>query len=261
MHALYKTVSELNANIALFHDPDRSSSENKGPFLIVCDDFYPDPDSVRKLALQQTYHQYKPPKAEQVGELIAGQYDDPKPIWFASALLRYLGQTVNHPQPGYRHDGIEVRQLLDKLIPDKIQLDTWHESGDWWNGAFHLQYDADGIPHRVIHHHYRDGDVAPIGWSGLVYLTPEAPIECGTTIWREKITQRCIAAKGDKYAEDHNNYELALKIQNRFNRLVLFRENVLHRAGFGFGDQPGNARLTQTFFFRVEPREHLPIQS
>jgi len=46
--------------------------------------------------------------------------------------------------------------------------------------------------------------------------------------------------------------KLALMAENRFNRLVLFRENVLHRAEDGFGQTAQNARLTQTFFFHVD---------
>jgi hypothetical protein len=41
-----------------------------------------------------------------------------------------------------------------------------------------------------------------------------------------------------------------MTVENCFNRLVLFRENILHRAEPGFGDSPATGRLTQTFFFR-----------
>ena len=97
--------------------------------------------------------------------------------------------------------------------------------------------------------------VDPRGWSGLVYLSPDAPQKHGTTIWRERSTQKCIATRGDKYVEDMSGFDLALTIENRFNRLVLFRENVLHRAGNGFGTNPNNARLIQTFFFESEPAD------
>jgi len=252
MQPLFQSVDELNSHSELFVDPERSNSENKGPFLIVRDDFYPDPDAIRELALSLEYFQYKPPLAEQVGAEIAAEYESKKPVWLSSSLLRYLGKKVAAPKEGYRHSTPEVQQLLAAVIGERIKSDTWDEMGDWWNGAFHLQFDAEGNEHRVIHHHYRQGDIEPIGWSGLVYLAPDAPPGFGTTIWREKKSGRCIASKGNKYDQDMDNYELALVIENHFNRLVLFRENVLHRAGYGYGNNPREARLMQTFFFQVE---------
>jgi hypothetical protein len=252
MKALYTSVEEINLQPELFYDAHRGAKENQGPFIIICDDFYPDPIAVRNLALAQDFFQYKPPLAEQVGKEIAAQYENPKLVWESSSLLRYLGKTVAKPQAGYRHATAEVRASLAKLINEPICTDTWDSTGDWWNGAFHLQYEAGNNVHRVIHHHYREGDVAPCGWSGLVYLSPDAPQEHGTTIWRDKNTQCCIAAKGNQYEQDTDKYDLALNIENRFNRLVLFRENVLHRAGHGFGHTADTARLMQTFFFLTQ---------
>lgn len=251
MQPLFTSVDELNANEALFFDPDRTQAENTGPFLIVCDDFYPDPMAVRRLALSQQFFQYKPPLAEQVGDEIASQYPDPKVVWESSALYRYLGTRVKTPQPGYRHGTIDVRERLSDITGERIVTDTWDVMGDWWNGAFHLQYEAGEHVHRVIHHHYREGDVTPRGWSGLVYLSPDAPEQHGTTIWKHKAMQRCVAPMGNQYEQDKSQYELALSVENRFNRLVLFRENVLHRAGHGFGHSPETARLMQTFFFQT----------
>lgn len=251
MQPLFTSVDEFNTHTELFYDPERTDSENTGPFVIVCDDFYPDPIAVRELALKNKFFRYKPPLAEQVGEEIAAQYDDPKIVWESSAILRYLGTTVKNPQSGYRHSTPEVRDLLSRVIDEHIVTDTWDTLGDWWNGAFHLQYEAGENVHRVIHHHYREGDVVPRGWSGLVYLSPDAPKQHGTTIWRNKKTNLCVAPEGDQYEQDTDQFELALSIENRFNRLVLFRENVLHRAGHGFGTTPETARLMQTFFFKA----------
>ena len=252
MQSLFTSVDELNAHPELFYDPDRPESENAAPFIIVRDDFYKNPSEIRELALTQKFFQYKPPLPEQVGVEIAAQYSDPRAVWLSSSLLRYLGKTVAHPEYGYRHATPEIRQALARVIGEEINKDTWDEAGDWWNGAFHLQYQAGEKVHRVIHHHYREGDVAPRGWSGLVYLSPDAPPELGTTIWQDNKTRRCIASKGDKYDQDLDRFDLALSIENRFNRLVLFRENVLHRAGHGFGTTPETARLMQTFFFHAE---------
>lgn len=252
MTPLYTSLEELNSNSELFYDPARSNAENEGLFIVVCDDFYTDPMAVRDIALAQDYYQYSPPLPEQVGKEIASRFTDSRPAWMSSSLLRYFGNTVADPKQGYRHSPPDVRHSIAELIDEDIKAETWDEMGDWWNGAFHIQYDTWGRGRGSIHHHYKDGDVVPRGWSGVVYLSPHAPAEAGTTIWREKATWRCIASKGTMFERETDKFELVFHVENRFNRLVLFRENVLHRAEHGSGTTSESARLTQTFFFHAE---------
>jgi len=71
-------------------------------------------------------------------------------------------------------------------------------------------------------------------WAGVLYLTPNAPIDSGTGIF-------------DK------NENLITMIGNVYNRLVLYRGDLLHRSIVpGFGDSIENGRLTQVFFFDWE---------
>jgi hypothetical protein len=252
--------ARLNARREWFTDDARG--EDCGPFVFVHDNFYPDPVAVRELALRQTFYQYSPPLAEQVGAAIAGQHVDKRPAWMSSALLRYWGQTVRHPQPGFRYAPPTIRQRLESLLDEHIDSATWTDGGDWWNGAFHLQFDSWHRNRAAIHHHYKDGDVTPRGWSGVVYLTPDAPADAGTSIWRDRSSGLCIAPNGASFDSDERHFELVLTIENRFNRLVLFRENVLHRLERGFGKSPDDARLVQTFFFRSESHaQAVPAES
>jgi hypothetical protein len=250
MEPLVATPDELNARREWFEDPARAAED--GPFVVVQDDFHPDPSKIRELALQQRFLQYSPPLAEQVGEEVARQHPDPRPAYFSSALLRYWGVVVRTPQPGFRYAPPELRDRIAVLLGEKVRADTWEEMGDWWNGAFHVKL-ANWVRNRsAIHHHFKAGDVTPRGWSGLVYLSPEAPRDSGTTIWRERRTGLCVAGEGAKFSRNVGDFELALRVENRFNRLVLFRENVLHRSERGFGTSIGNGRLTQTFFFHAD---------
>jgi hypothetical protein len=57
-----------------------------------------------------------------------------------------------------------------------------------------------------------------------------------------------VAPAGVAATKDFDRFEKVFVSDNVYNRLVLFRENVLHRAEPGFG-QDREARLTQTFFF------------
>lgn len=68
-------------------------------------------------------------------------------------------------------------------------------------------------------------------WAGVLYLTPNADIKSGTGIF------------------DHNE-NLITMIGNVYNRLVLYKGNLLHRSIIpGFGDSVETGRLTQVLFF------------
>ena len=247
--SLAESVSDLNLHHDWFSDPHRP--EDPGPFLVIKDDFYQDPDQVRATALEQRFVQYYPPVEEHVGATIAGQEATSPGAWFSTALHVYKGSPVVNPFEGFRYASESVLLRISKVLEEfgeKVQAPTWHNGGDGWNGAYHLMNEHWEGTNGSIHHHYKAGDVAPRGWSGVVYLSPDASPSSGTSIWRERATGRCVATYGAKFDPDVSNYELALLIENRFNRLVLFREHVLHRAehGFGYGK---SARLTQTFFF------------
>ena len=161
---------------------------------------------------------------------------------------------MREPVNGFRHAPEGVRQELGELLGEEIAVGTWDTLGDGWNGAFHIQNARWRTGCGAIHHHFKDGDVNPRGWSGVVYLSHEAPPSSGTSIWRERSTGLCVGSFGATFDYDIRNFELALHLENRFNRLVLFRERVFHRAEHGFGNHIGDSRLTQTFFFHSRRR-------
>jgi hypothetical protein len=241
-------LEELNRHREWFTDPARTREDNAGPFVRVIDDFYSDPAEMRAAALTLPYVQYAPPLVEHVGEEEAAAYPPKRGHWLASAHLVWHGQRIRNAFPGTRIHPAWLRDKMAKVLGEKIELDSWEWGGDGWNGAFHLI--DDGWPNSAIHHHYKQGDVDARGWSGVIYLTPDAPASSGTSIWRDKETGRCIAPLGGTFRHDMGGFEKVLLVENRFNRLVLFRENVLHRGEHGFGESR-NARLTQSFFFRT----------
>lgn len=204
----FASLQDLNAQVELFKDSERPDCENIGPFLIVKDDFYPDPDTVREKALSKEFFQYFPPLPEQVDGLNRSGLDVP-PAWMSTSLLRYLGKPVKNPRPGYRYSSADVQNLIQDGIGEFVDTDTWDGMGDWWNGAFHVQLHTWSRDKGAIHHHYKDGDVCPRGWSGVVYLSPNPLPEAGTSIWLEMSTHKCVAPKGAKFDWSSENYELA----------------------------------------------------
>ena len=86
---------------------------------------------------------------------------------------------------------------------------------------------------------------------GNVEVVTDAPPSAGTIFWRHRQSGLCVAPFDAPFTTDISGFELALSVENRFNRAVLFRENIWHRVEHGFGEGKA-ARLTQTLFFEVE---------
>ena len=251
MHFWMLTESDIPQDA--FVDEARSAADNVGPHVLIADGFYDDPDSVRALGLSQEFVQFTPPLPEQVGAEMASlpEFEPIKGAWRATALLRFRGRPVARPVSGYRHNPKSLRLRMEDITGEQVPSDSWVLGGDGWNGAFRLR-DA-GHFLASIHHHYKEGDASPRGWSGLVYLSPDPPAGTGTSLWRDKGTGKCVAGNGVNASKDYERFERIHTVENVYNRLVLFRENVLHRAECGFG-QDKDARLTQTFFFLSERR-------
>ena len=249
MTPLVASADELNSRTEWFLDASRGQWDNSGPFVLIKDNFYPDPFAVRNFLLNLPYVPYSPPSVEQVGLDVATKGNGEFPAWLSTAFTVYLGLPVKNPFFGARYNGDNVRSLIREVVEEQIDDSSWETGGDNWNGAGHLMNKHWKTGSGSIHHHFKMGDVEPRGWSGVVYLSPDAPASSGTSIWMDKTSRSCIASYGTKFETDISKFALALFVENHFNRLVLFRENVLHRAEHGFREGH-ESRLTQTFFFR-----------
>lgn len=121
-----------------------------------------------------------------------------------------------------------------------------------YNTAYQLTVDSD-----VSWIHHDDTE-----WAAVVYLTPDAPLDAGTTFYRLKSTgvDRWDRDNPDtdyntsNYLTDESLWERTATVGNVFNRAVIFRGELYHRSDRpGFGTDVNTGRITQTFFFRVTP--------
>lgn len=89
-------------------------------------------------------------------------------------------------------------------------------------------------------------------WAGILYLTPNAPVDAGTGIFRHIPSQTYIGPNSSINAEDETQWELITTIGNVYNRLVLYNGKMFHRSLIpGFGNSKETGRLTQVFFFNT----------
>lgn len=102
-------------------------------------------------------------------------------------------------------------------------------------------------------------------WAGVCYLTPDAPLNSGTALYRHKETGLCRAAFKDdgsydtetmdriyQDSRDMSKWDMVDMISNKFNRLVLYRGDLFHSSMEYFGEDKYTGRLFQTFFFNTE---------
>jgi len=96
-------------------------------------------------------------------------------------------------------------------------------------------------------------------WGGMLYLTPGAPYQCGTTLYAHKQTRArsyhdsgwdaaWANVPGDPHL-DGTPFEPVDVLGNVYNRLVIFDASCIHSASEYFGTVIQNSRLWQMFFF------------
>lgn len=92
--------------------------------------------------------------------------------------------------------------------------------------------------------------------AGMIYLTPDAPFSCGTSLFAHKDTKfrnendfGNVDVFGQTGFYDRSKFELVDTAGNVFNRLVLFDAKCIHSANEYFGTNKNNSRLFHLFFF------------
>lgn len=161
--------------------------------------------------------------------------------------------TVSGNYPGIRTDvmsGVHnsnAKTLFEDILRKKI---TWWP--EQYNTAFQYTTSKDST---WIHHD-------PTNWAAVLYLTPDAPLDSGTAIYRNKKSKISMYDPGIPSTDYNNNteeitdlnrWEPIIQVSNIFNRLVMYRGEYYHRSMLpGFGDSVYNGRLFQTFFFNAE---------
>jgi len=154
----------------------------------------------------------------------------------------------------YRPEGL--REKFEKIIGRKIT--SWDKYGV--NGCFQHCIAEDQVVYHFDSQNY----------AGVIYLTPDAPPETGTTFYRSKKNKLTkimdnphAKATGKSFDELHNEtfergfydstqFDVVDVVGNVYNRLVIWDALTLHAATKYFGTDLHNSRLFHLFFFDVE---------
>jgi hypothetical protein len=195
---------------------------NKNPScgVIVIDNFYENPMEVRNFALKQEY--IEQPCIEDsycIGKRTKSFACQEHKERFQKILEPLVGKITNFP------------------------FDTE-------NGKF--QYSTSN-EHSWVHH-----DKNGTNYAGIIYLTPDAPVESGTGFYQfmdgtmNEDESNLMKSYYTKYDKDMTKWKLVDKVGNVFNRLVLFDSSRYHTGIDFFGSDIYDSRLYQLFFFSTE---------
>jgi hypothetical protein len=141
-----------------------------------------------------------------------------------------------------------LKERFEDIMGRKIT--KWKEYG--MNGRFQVAWAGEPLVYHC------DSQK----WGGMLYLTPDAPYSCGTTLYAHKKTRArnyyeegWDAAWKDIPGDPHldgTHFEPVDVLGNVYNRLVIFDASSIHSASQYFGTVKENCRLWQMFFFDTE---------
>ena len=155
-----------------------------------------------------------------------------------------------------RHITEELKHLFGKALGK--QITKWEEHG--MNGVFQYCVAQDSLVYHVDQQSY----------AAMIFLTPDAPASCGTTLYKSKSTglrtsptekdaERLGRSTGDLHYDifknnfyDKTDLDVVDIAGNVYNRLIIFNAQTIHAASEYFGDAKENSRLFQIFFFDAE---------
>ena len=203
---------------------------NLYPVTIV-NDFYDNPDAIRKFALAQQY--------------------------------KFLHEEVNigYVYPGCRTEDLyDLDKNLQKKILEKL-ISVFHipeHDRMQWAISSSFQIVSKEYKQGVIH---TDNSTV---FAGVLYLSPDAPLSSGTSLYKPNITftkekyQRASEQNDERFKAGqmimntsfHSMFDEVVRINNVYNTLILFEGDIFHAANKFFGDNINNSRLAQVFFVK-----------
>ena len=221
---LYYTDPTPDSDWGVIETNKFSLKENQRKSFFVVDNFYEDPYALREFALQQTYFP---------GE----------------------GAVGSRTRKQFLFEGVKER--FEEIMGIKIAEHTENGQG-WKDGGINGRFQTCTAGTPLVYH------CDSQQWAGMIYLTPDAPPQCGTSFFRHKETKvkhnseiNWEIGEGNKVFNQHTfldgtPYELVDKIGNVFNRLVIFNGGLIHSASEYFGWDIPSSRLFHMFFFDAE---------
>jgi hypothetical protein len=218
--------------------------------VIIIDNFYNNPMETRNYILHQEFG-------------VRGNFPGQRTTSYATEQLKEIIQDYVTPFGGkiteFKIPNVEEKEEekekekeeKEKEKEEKEKEKEEKEKEEIYNGSFQYTTSRDQSWVHI------DGFN---NWAGIVYMTPNAPLNSGTAFYKfvDGATCKMDATalnnqkETDRFSQDMTKWSLVDKVGNVFNRLVLFNANRYHMSLDYFGDNKENGRLFQVFFFSTE---------
>lgn len=199
-------------------------------FLLVRDWFYQDPDAVRQIARSMKFHEQ-------------------------SSTTGFMTDELYHERG--------IRPRLERVLGFRII--RWDEDPEEGNGIFYGGFSKG--KHKEIPGVHADEPYDDI--TVVIYLTPDLPPSCGTSLWQHKSTGllsaptrvdahrrgTTVAKLRERLERDLNDRKKWVEIDRvgyRYNRMVAYTSGTLHSASRHFGSNLAAGRIYQTFRVGVD---------
>jgi hypothetical protein len=196
--------------------------------VTVVNDFYDDPDAIRQFALDQKYtycHEMK---------------------------------NISYVFPGCRtKDLFELNPALYERVCKKL-VSVFHiPEHDVMRWAISTSFQIVGEEYGSGLIHQDQNTI----FAGVLYLTPDAPLDSGTSLFRKNNTynegeyKKGIADNDQRFKDKqpinfdyHAMFDEVVRVNNVYNTLILFEGDIHHCANNFFGSTNKDSRLAQVFF-------------
>jgi hypothetical protein len=204
--------------------------------ITVVDDFYENPDEIRKFALAQKYKHCFEIK----------DY----PFTFPGSRTEDL--SIIHPEL-FQKACHKLTSLFHNFEHDVLR----------WQISTCFQSVTKDFVRGVIHH---DENTV---FAAVLYLSPDPSENSGTTLYKEGKSfdqskyESALKANDDRFRKNqpvdtnyHQMFDEIVTVQNIYNSLIFYEGQHHHSANKFFGDSLENSRLAQVFFsHRVDARK------
>jgi hypothetical protein len=160
--------------------------------------------------------------------------------------VREMGKFVN-PTVNITHSSNIFKPLFEKLLGAEIDSFNKYENE-------HKFVSSNSNEPIII-------DTKSYEYGAIIFLTPDAPVNTGITLYRSKHTKKMTVSDSDKTTvfqngnQDITEFEPVDIIGNVYNRLVIFNTQLIHAVTHNFGTNFNNNRLVQMFAFDLKKQE------
>lgn len=206
--------------------------------VTIIENFYENPDAIRRFALEQKF------------------------------TFCHDRKNFEYVYPGSRtQDIFDLDTQLHEKICKKL-VSVFHNSEhDYMRWAISTSFQSvtKEYDQGVIH---TDQDTI---FAGVLYLTPNAPLNSGTSLFRknknfnEKLYKEAFSTNFDRFKKGeivmstdyHHMFDEIVRVNNVYNTLIIYEGRHFHAANKFFGKSLKDSRLAQVFFInKIDAQKH-----